>query len=201
MIIALTAALGLALGWLLTPLITRETAAGIPRAVPTVLTGLLCAGVGWRFGLSWDLPAYLCFAAISIPLAVIDLRTQRLPNVLTLPAYPAVAVLLLVPAVAEGRWSDLGRAALGGAALLALFAVLHLVNPAGMGLGDVKLSGTMGAMLGWLSWADVLVGAFVGFVLGAVVGLALMAVGKAGRKTALAFGPFMLAGAWAAILG
>jgi leader peptidase (prepilin peptidase) / N-methyltransferase len=200
MIVALAALVGLATGWLARPLIVRETGTAVPALLPSVLTGLLFAAVAWRFGASWVVPAYLFFAALSVPLAVIDVLTKRLPNRLTLPAYPVVAALLLLPAAVDGDWSALGRAALGGAALLALFAVLHLINPAGMGLGDVKLSGTMGAMLGWLSWTAVLVGAFVGFVLGALVGLALMAVGRAGRKTALAFGPFMLIGAWAAIL-
>ena len=78
--------------------------------------------------------------------------------------------------------------------------MLHLVNPSGMGMGDVSSSGPMGALLAWLSWSVLLVGTFLGFALGAVVGIALMALGRAGRKSALPFGPFMLAGTWIAVL-
>ena len=181
-------------------LIEIETDAPIRLWVPVLATGLLSAAVAWRLDWSWSLPAYLYFAAISVPLAVIDLRTHRLPNQLTLTAYPALAVLLLLPALVDGQWTDLGRAGLGAAALLVFFALLHVINPAGMGLGDVKLAGPMGGILGWGSWTAVFAGTLVGFLLGAVVGLALMALKRANRKTALPFGPFMLVGAWAAIL-
>ena len=137
---------------------------------------------------------------MSVPLAVIDLRTLRLPNVLTLSAYPIVAVLLLLPAVLDDAWTAYVRALLAGAAVLALFVVLHLINPSGMGLGDVKLAGPMGALLGWLSWQVAMVGVVIGFALVAVVGIAMILARRADRKSALPFGPFMLAGAWVAIL-
>lgn len=170
------------------------------RLAGAALTAALWAAAIWRFGLTWELPAYLYLATITVPLAVIDLRTLRLPNAWTLPAYPIVAVLLLVPAAAEGAWGAYGRAALGGVALLALYLLLHVINPAGMGLGDVKLSGPLGALLGWLSWNAVLWGAMLGFVLGAAAGLLLIALRRAGRRSELPFGPAMLAGAWLAIL-
>ena len=170
-------------------------------ALTVLLSAVLWAAALWRFGLTWDLPAYLFLASITVPLAVIDLRTLRLPNIVTLTAYPVVAVLLLLPAAIDGRWSDYGRAALAGVALLALYVVLHLVNPAGMGLGDVKLSGSLGALLGWISWNALLWGAVAGFLLAAVAGLVLISLRRAGRKSELPFGPWMLAGAWLAILG
>jgi leader peptidase (prepilin peptidase) / N-methyltransferase len=160
----------------------------------------LAAGAVWRFGWSWELPAYLYLAAITVPLTVIDLREHRLPNALTLTAYPTVALLLAVPAAVAGSWGDYGRALLGGVTLLALYALLHLINPSGMGLGDVKLAGPLGALLGWLSWSHVFMGTLVGFVAAAVVGVGLMLAGRATRQSALPFGPFMLAGAWVAIL-
>lgn len=172
------------------PLLALTTAAGLVLAV----------GAVWRLGWTWDLPAYLYLAAVTVPLTVIDLREHRLPNALTLSAYPATAVLLAVPAALGAEWSTYGQAMLGGGALLAVYAALHLVNPAGMGLGDVKLAGPLGALLAWLSWSHVLVGTLVGFVGAAVVGVALMMAGRATRRSALPFGPFMLAGAWAAIL-
>ncbi len=174
----------------------------MPAGVVTVATSAaLLAATAWRFGLAWDLWAYLYFATLSIVLALVDLRTHRLPNRLTLPAYPIIAALLAAAALASGQYGSLLRALLGAAAVLGAFAALHLLRPRGMGMGDVKLAGTMGAALGWISWSAVLVGTFLGFALGAVVGVALIAGGRANRSTPLPFGPFMLVGAWLAILG
>jgi leader peptidase (prepilin peptidase)/N-methyltransferase len=69
-----------------------------------------------------------------------------------------------------------------------------------MGFGDVKLAGVLGLYLGWLGWAEVVTGAFLGFLFGGVVGMALMAARKAGRKSQIPFGPFMLVGAFVAVL-
>lgn len=181
-------------------LVVAET--GSPASAPLLglATGALAAAAAWRFGLGWELPAYLYLAAITVPLAVIDLRTLRLPNVLTLSAYPLVAGLLLLPALLADGWDAYVRALLAGASVLALFVVLHLINPSGMGLGDVKLAGPMGALLGWLSWQTTMVGVVIGFVLVAVVGIVMILARRADRKSALPFGPFMLAGAWIAIL-
>ncbi len=69
-----------------------------------------------------------------------------------------------------------------------------------MGMGDVKLAGVLGMALGWLGWGVLIVGGFLGFVYGAIIGLALMVGRRAGRRTAIPFGPFMVAGALTAIL-
>lgn len=199
-LVLLSAIAGTAAGVGSRRLVVAET--GAPASAPLIAltTGTLTALTAWRFGLAWELPAYLYFAVVSVVLAAIDLRTLRLPNALTLSAYPVVAVLLLLPAVAGGSWEAYLRAWLAGAAVLAVFVVLHLVNPSGMGVGDVKLAGPMGALLGWLSWPAVMVGVVLGFALVAVVGLAMILARRADRKSALPFGPFMLAGAWVAIL-
>jgi leader peptidase (prepilin peptidase) / N-methyltransferase len=172
----------------------------VPPLVSALLIAALWAAAAWRFGMTWELPAYLYLATISVPLAVIDLRTLRLPNAFTLSAYPIVAALLLLPAIAYGDWPALWRAAIAGVALLACYVLLHVINPSGMGMGDVKLSGPLGALLGWVSWEAVLLGTLVGFILAAATGVALIVARRAGRKSALPFGPFMLAGAWIAIL-
>jgi leader peptidase (prepilin peptidase) / N-methyltransferase len=200
LVTVLAALIGLAAGWLFSGRIEAESEAPVRPVWPALATGALSAAAAWHAGATWSAPVYVYFAVVSIPLAVVDLRTHRLPNAWTLTAYPLVAVGLLLPSAVAGSWSDLGRAVAGGGILLGVYLLLHLVNPSGMGLGDVKLSGPMGALLAWLSWSVLLVGTFLGFALGAVVGLGLMAVGRAGRKSALPFGPFMLAGAWIAIL-
>ena len=165
-------------------------------------TGLLFVAVTVRLdhlGLLSALPAYLYFAATGIALALIDLDVQRLPNSIVLPSYPVVAALLAVAAGVHGSWSPLLRAVIGGAILFAFYFALAFAYPAGMGFGDVKLAGILGAVLAYLSWRVLVVGAFGGFVLGAVVGLVVLVSGRGGRKTALPFGPFMIAGALIAI--
>ncbi len=92
------------------------------------------------------------------------------------------------------------RAAVGGLALYAFYFVLMFVYPKGMGFGDVKLAGVLGMSLGWLGWGQLVVGAFLGFLLGGVVGGGLMAVRLATRKSRIPFGPFMIVGAYVAVL-
>jgi leader peptidase (prepilin peptidase)/N-methyltransferase len=164
-----------------------------------LLTGVVFALLAWRFGLSWELPAFLYLGAVGIALAFIDLDTKRLPNAIVLPSYVVTLVLLALPALLDARWDDYLRALLGGAALFAFYFVLAFIYPAGMGFGDVKLAGVLGGYLGWLGWGAVFVGGFLGFLLGGLVGGALMVARRAGRKSAIPFGPFMVAGALIAV--
>ena len=165
-------------------------------AISLVAAGAAVTGIGW----DWALPAYVVFAVVTGPLAVIDLRQHRLPNVFTLPAIPIIFTLLALAALADSDLERLARAALGAIVLFSIFALLHLVNASGLGLGDVKLSGSMGLLLGWLSWTAVLWGTAAGFFAAAVVALGLLAARRATMKSALPFGPFMLLGAWLVIL-
>jgi leader peptidase (prepilin peptidase)/N-methyltransferase len=89
---------------------------------------------------------------------------------------------------------------LGGVAAFVALLALALVNPSGMGIGDVKLAGFIGVGLGYLGWAYVLLGVFGAFVIGGVVALALMAVRLRGRKDQIPFGPYLAAGALLTLL-
>ncbi|KDN22392.1 prepilin peptidase [Amycolatopsis rifamycinica] len=161
-------------------------------------TAVLFALLALRLGPP-DLPAFLYFGAIGIALALIDLDCRRLPNAIVLPSYPVLLVLLTASAWWRGDWGSLARAGIGGAALFAFYLLLALAYPAGMGFGDVRLAGILGGILAYLSWPALLIGAFGGFLLGAVAGVVVLATGKGGRKTALPFGPFMIAAALAAV--
>ncbi|WOQ70420.1 prepilin peptidase [Microbacterium limosum] len=146
-----------------------------------------------------ELVAYLYFAAVSVVLTLIDQDTRRLPNTIVLPSY-LVALVLFAAAVSAGADpAALVRAVVAGLLLYLFYLVLRLARPDGMGGGDVKLAGVVGIYLGWLGWGAVAVGAFAAFVLGGVFGLALMTLRRAGRRTAIPFGPWMLAGAWIGI--
>jgi len=191
-------------GWLVLRGRCADCAARISPRYPLVelATGVLFVALALRLrhlGLSSALPAYLWFAAVGLALALIDLDVRRLPNTIVLPSYPVIGVLLAVSSWTDHDWGALLRAGLGAAALFGFFLGLALLYPKGMGFGDVKLAGLLGAVLGYLSWSAVLVGGFLGFLLGALVGILVIARGQGTRKTALPFGPFMIAGALIAI--
>lgn len=142
-------------------------------------------------------PAYLYVAAIGVALALIDLDVHRLPDAIVVPSYGVLAALLLI------GWDPhaLLRALGGAAALFAFYYLIAVIAKGAMGFGDVKLAGVLGGAMAYISWGTLLTGAFLAFIAGSLVGVILMAIGKAGRKTAIPFGPFMIIGALAAILG
>jgi leader peptidase (prepilin peptidase)/N-methyltransferase len=144
-------------------------------------------------------PAFLFFTAIGIALSMIDLDVYRLPNAIVIPAYPVLATLLVAGAVALGDGQVLLRAAVGAAALTAGYFAIALAYPGGMGFGDVKLAGLVGAVLGALSYQALVVGAFAAFVIGAVVGLTVIALRRGNRRSAVPFGPFMVVGSLVAL--
>lgn len=189
-------------GWLLLKGKCRDCSAAISPRYPVVelATGALFVIMALRFGLDPVLPAYLYLAAVGLALAVIDLDCKRLPDKLTLPSYPVAAVLLGIAAIAGSDSGDPLRALLGGAAMYAIYFGLCFAYPAGMGFGDVKLAGVLGAYTAWIGWGAWAVGLFLGFFLGGIFGILVIAVRRGGRKTALPFGPFMLLGVLIAIL-
>ncbi|MFE5397372.1 prepilin peptidase [Streptomyces sp. NPDC056568] len=178
-----------------------EAASYGPRATsPATVTALVCAALAAATGTRPELAAWLLLAPAAVLLAVVDLRVRRLPDPLTLPlAGAALALLGLAALLPEhaGRWTT---ALLGALALGAGYGVLFLINPAGMGFGDVKLALAAGAALGWYGWPAVMLGTLAGFLLGALYGGALVVARRAGRKTAIPFGPFLLAGAFLGVL-
>ncbi|MFE4420196.1 prepilin peptidase [Streptomyces sp. NPDC056817] len=172
-----------------------------PRTLPAAAaTALVCAALAAVTGGRPELAVWLLLAPIGVLLAVVDFRVRRLPDVLTLPLAGAALALLGLAALVPGHAGHWPTALYGALALGGGYFVLFLVNPAGMGFGDVKLALGAGAVLGWYGWPVVLLGTFAGFLFGALYGGALVVVRRAGRKTAIAFGPFLIAGAFAGVL-
>ncbi len=176
-----------------------------PRGLLEVATAALFALAALRFGPTAELPAWLWSVAAGVLLSVIDLRERLLPNRVLLPATVGALLLLTAAAAAGDRWDDLLRAVLAGGAAFAVLLVMALVSPAGMGMGDVKLAALLGLLLGWLGWPVVLLGFLLGFLAQALLGLALIAARRAGRRTELPFGPALvlgtaLAAGWSAFL-
>jgi leader peptidase (prepilin peptidase) / N-methyltransferase len=192
-------------GWLLLRGRCRACRAPISWTYPAVelAMGVLWALVTLRLvdaGLGWAVPAYLALAFICVVLAVIDARTRLLPNRITYPAFPVMLGLLLLASVGLGDLGRLARGLLAAVAVGGFFLALALISPRGMGLGDVKLAPTLGLALGWLSWGAVAFGIFACFLLGALPGLAPVALLGLTRKSLLPFGPWLVTGALLGVL-
>jgi leader peptidase (prepilin peptidase) / N-methyltransferase len=172
---------------------------GIPAALELATATVLALLFG-RFGGQPVTLAFGFLGALGVALAAIDIGVQRLPDRLTLPAYPVLITLLAVAALTGHDLSALMRALLGGLVLAAGYLLLGIARPGQLGGGDVKLAGLVGLVLGWLGWPALLSGTILGFVLAAVASMALLAARRVTMRSAISFGPFLLGGALLAIL-
>lgn len=195
---------GAAFGWL-----GRARCAGcVPGTPPygpgalryACVTAAVCALLAAVCGRRPELAVWLLAVPFAVLLAAVDWRVQRLPDVLTLPLAAGVTVLLGVAALLPGAGGGWARALVGGAVLGGAYFVLFLINPRGLGFGDVKLAVALGVALGWYGWQVLFVAAFLGFLLAAGYGVALMLAGRAGRGTAIPLGPFMVLGGLGGVL-
>ena len=141
---------------------------------------------------------YLLALVWGIVLAMIDLEVRRLPDQLTLPAYPVAAVLLVGCSAVTQVWSALlvAAACAGGAVLVFGIAAVVGVGSEGLGLGDVKLAGVLGALLGWIGWISAVMGLLTGFIFGGVLAGVLLIFRRADRKSHMSFGPAMIMAAY-----
>jgi len=176
-----------------------RTSLGTPLALE-LSTAIVLALLLGRFGGQPDVVAFGFFGVLGVALTAIDIAIQRLPDMLTLPAYPILIVLLAGAALVGHDFADLARALLGGLALAGGYLVLALVRPGQLGGGDIKLAGVAGLALGWLGWPALIAGAALGFVLSALVSLALIAARRLTLRSEICFGPFLLGGALLSML-
>ena len=194
--VAVAAVAGFALGALAQAL-ARRLVPGLPalrRPLVELATAALLAAIvavhhddGPRLVLGIALVAFL------VPLTLVDLAVRLLPNRLTAPA----AAVAIVAGTLLDPGGELERL-LAGAAAGGCFLLAALASPTGMGMGDVKLVAVLGLFLG----EEVAVAVFVALVAAVAVGLAIIARkgARAGRKTVLAFGPFLALGAVVAVI-
>lgn len=151
----------------------------------------LAACVVSLYGISWNAAAVLVLVLVLVPVVMIDLRHRLIPDILVLPAIPVAGAAAV--AADPGRWWVPVAGALGAAGFLFILWVAH---PGGMGLGDVKLAALIGAVLG----ASAIPALAIAFGAGALLGVVLLArMGARARKVAVPFGPFLAAGALAAL--
>ena len=177
------------LSWLALRGRCRSWRAPISARYPLVeaVTGLLCALVVSVKGFDEDAILGLVLVLLLVPITLIDLDHRIIPNKLTLLGAVLAPVIL-----AFTDPSAIPEHLIAGAAAGSFFLLAALAYPRGMGMGDVKLAAVLGLFLG----RDVAPALFVAFLVGTLVGAAIMARKGAqeGRKTAVPFGPFLALG-------
>lgn len=196
---ALGALSGILLGLLTRTLLRTKPFSRWSWTVAAVLTGLLFTALAWRLDWSLALLAYSYLAAVLVPLAMVDLAEQRLPSAVVLPSYLVLAAAFGADAVLGSSYDQLLRSVTGMVVLAAAYFGLALAV-GGLGAGDVKLAGLLGLALGWWSWTALLTGTFLGWLLAAIVRVALRATGRVERDDPMPLGPFLALGAVATLV-
>ncbi|MFG2494773.1 prepilin peptidase [Streptomyces caniferus] len=147
-----------------------------------------------------ELLLWMLLTPIAVLLGLVDAAAHRLPDMLTLPAAGLTVALLGAAALLPGHQGSWIASVEGSLALGVIYFAMFLINPSGMGFGDVKLALTVGALLGWYGWPILFLGTLVTFACGALFAIGLLITRRATRRSAMAFGPFMLIGALAGVL-
>ena len=174
-----------------------------PRVWPVALAAAVGGfAVGHRLGNDPAVLTFLAFTLGGVLLAFVDLAVRRLPDQLTAPLAGLGVVGLGTAAYLSRDLTPWYRGLTGAALAGGLFLALAWARPdgEGMGLGDAKLAAVLGLFLGYLGWRDLVLGVFAGTFAAAVFALVMLRTGRMDRKSALAYGPFLLLGALIAVL-
>lgn len=166
---------------------------GFRTLLLAVLAGVAAAAVVLRSGLpAWATAGYLALLAPMVVLTATDLEQRRLPHVVLDPTIiAAVAFVPINPALGPDVVGRVLNAAIGGAVAVAFLGLTGLVVRGGIAMGDIYLVAPIGLMLGWPA---VFTAVFFGAILSAVAGLMLLVSRRAGLRTYIPFGPFLVAG-------
>lgn len=187
------------LGWLLLRGRCAQCSAAISVQYPLVelIAAILAVACAWRFGFGAQMFSAMVLSWALLALTVIDLRTMYLPDAITLPLLWLGLLLSLGPGFADPA-SAIAGAAVGYLLLWSIFWVFKLATGKdGMGYGDFKLMAALGAWLGWQLLPQIVL---LSAVVGAVVGIALMAARKAEWSSRIPFGPYIAGAGWIALI-
>jgi leader peptidase (prepilin peptidase)/N-methyltransferase len=194
------------LSWLLLRARCRTCRAPISARYPLVEAGtaVVWLALGWWAwqpgGVDPLLPLLLVLGTAGVALAMIDIDHHRLPDAIVLPLYPIALVGFVLAGLLGGDWAWLSAVAGLGSWLALIGGMWLLSGGRAMGFGDVKLAPVLGATLGWIGISSALTGLFMAFLLGGLVGAALLLGRRAHRGSQIPFGPYLLAGALAGLV-
>lgn len=215
--IGVFAVLGLIAGYALRPTLVRYDSS-VPQRwpIPEVVTAGLFALAAAEYE-DWRLVAMLILIVASVALSIIDLRQYRLPNPIVFSALGASAAVVVIGELADGDSGVISAAIVGALVYCGILFVMHIINPAGMGFGDVKLALLLGLFVGWVGGTrldavrGVMIALLIGSALGVVLGFGRIVVNKLGlsflpdpeegsagdglRHTTFPFGPPLMVGA------
>lgn len=219
--VVVAAVAGALLGRFMRPVLADNGAPMGRAPVPEVMTAGLFALAAWRVD-GWPLVAVLVLMATLAVLSIVDLVDYRLPDAVLFPGTAAGAAVLIVGELVDGAAANLAAAAVGAVVYFVILLVMHLVSPAGMGFGDVKLAVLLGMYVGWAAGTrldavrGVMMALLVGSLLGVMLGVGRIAAvrlgarflpdpeeGSAGpgwHRTTFPFGPPLMIGALAVVL-
>lgn len=173
------------------------TRAWITSAAHGILWGLFT----WATGFVWVLGAHLFLASMTLALFITDLDHKRIPNRITYPGTPFAALLLGLGAIGDGAIGAFPRALWGALVYSGVLFVVYLAARGGFGFGDVKLAIPLGLFLGFEGWGSLYAGGLITALLGALIALVVVAVGRGNAKAEIPYGPPMILGAWVALIG
>ncbi|HMM57485.1 MAG: prepilin peptidase [Xanthomonadales bacterium PRO7] len=158
-----------------------------------LLTAVLSAIVVWKFGIGWHAAAGLALTWTLVALSGIDVRTQLLPDQMTLPLLWLGLLLSLVPLFVDSHASIIG-AMVGYLSLWSVYWLFKLATrKEGMGYGDFKLLAALGAWMGPFALLPIVL---LSSLIGAIVGGTFLAIRGHDRATPIPFGPFIAAAGW-----
>lgn len=183
------------LSWLVLRGRCRYCRAPISTQYPLVelLTAVACLVVVWKFGPTWHAAAGIALSCLLIALSGIDFRTQLLPDNLTLPLLWLGLLLSLQPLFVGPVDAILG-AAIGYLSLWTVYWAFKLTTgKEGMGHGDFKLLGALGAWMGPKSLLPIIL---LSSLVGAILGSIILATRGKDRSTPIPFGPFIAVAGW-----
>ena len=212
--VALVAVAGAVVGWAMRPTLARFDAAVPARVpVPEVVTAAVFALAAAQYD-DWRLLAMLVLLAACVALSIVDLRQYRLPNAVLFPAIAVAAGIIVIGELVDGDVDAIVSAAVAAVLYSGLLFVMHLINPAGMGFGDVKLAVLLGMFVGWVADSNldavraVMIALMIGSALGVLLGGIRLLIGRsflpdpeegsAGegwRRQTFPFGPPLMVGA------
>jgi leader peptidase (prepilin peptidase) / N-methyltransferase len=171
-------------------------------------TGVLFTFCAARVGWSWTLGPMLVFAAGAVAACAVDVEFSRIPTRIVIGTAALCLALMSAASFATGTGQSLVAAIAGSGAAGGLVLLLHVLSPAGLGMGDVRLAGLVGLVSGWTSWvpgdkvAGPISAAFAALLVACVVALASHGITalRHGAGGPLPFAPALTIGALAVVM-
>nr|WP_308419985.1 A24 family peptidase [Arthrobacter liuii] len=162
------------------------------RITTAAVTGGACVAFVLRFGTPPGLSALILLAVLGVQLARVDIALHLLPNQLVFILLVAGIVLLGAPLIFSQQPDDFVRALFSAVILFAVYLILALISPGGIGMGDVKLAAPVGLYLGYLGWSQLLYGGLLGFIVNGVTTAVFLGGKRRNTAKEVPHGPAML---------